>query len=158
MTATLTPLLRWRKIKGIVPSIMCMFGFNAGGGSYLPRQGSFLIQPKNTFFGLTGPGVVKSVLGEDITPDELGGPSVHSQTGVTDFVVEDEVAALRKVRELLRYLPDSNQSLAPYRETSDPADRQTVDIDILLKKRLTRRRVSTPLRHQYSDSAAVRPR
>ena len=123
-----------RKISGIVPSIMCMFGFNAGGGSYLPRQGSFLIQPKNTFFGLTGPGVVKSVLGEDITPDELGGPGVHSQTGVTDFVVEDEVAALRKVRELLRYLPDSNASLAPFRETSDPIDRQTVDIDILLKK------------------------
>jgi len=123
-----------RKISGIVPSIMCMFGFNAGGGSYLPRQGSFLIQPKNTFFGLTGPGVVKSVLGEDITPDELGGPSVHSQTGVTDFVVEDEVAALRKVRELLRYLPDSYQSLAPYRETSDPIERKTVDIDILLKK------------------------
>ncbi len=123
-----------RKISGIVPSIMCMFGFNAGGGSYLPRQGSFLIQPKDTFFGLTGPGVVKSVLGEDITPDELGGPMVHSQTGVTDFVVEDEVAALRKVRELLRYLPDSNQSLAPYRETSDPVDRKTVDVDILLKK------------------------
>ena len=111
-----------RKISGIVPSIMCMFGFNAGGGSYLPRQGSFLIQPKDTFFGLTGPGVVKSVLGEDITPDELGGPMVHSQTGVTDFVVEDEVAALRKVREILRYLPDSNASLAPYRETSDPVD------------------------------------
>ena len=123
-----------RKISGIVPSIMCMFGFNAGGGSYLPRQGSFLIQPKETFFGLTGPGVVKSVLGEDITPDELGGPMVHSQTGVTDFVVEDEVAALRKVKELLRYLPDSNQSLAPYRETSDPIDRRTVDVDILLKK------------------------
>ena len=123
-----------RKISGVVPSIMCMFGFNAGGGSYLPRQGSFLIQPKNTFFGLTGPGVVKSVLGEDISPDELGGPMVHSQTGVTDFVVEDEVAALRKVRELLRYLPDSNGSLAPYRETSDPVDRQTVDVDILLKK------------------------
>ena len=123
-----------RKISGIVPSIMCMFGFNAGGGSYLPRQGSFLIQPKDTFFGLTGPGVVKSVLGEDITPDELGGPMVHSQTGVTDFVVEDEVAALRKVRELLRYLPDSNQSLTPYRETSDPVERQTVDVDILLKK------------------------
>ena len=123
-----------RKISGIVPSIMCMFGFNAGGGSYLPRQGSFLIQPKETFFGLTGPGVVKSVLGEDITPDELGGPMVHSQTGVTDFVVEDEVAALRKVKELLRYLPDSNQSLAPFRETSDPIERRTVDVDILLKK------------------------
>ena len=55
-----------RKISGVVPSIMCMFGYNAGGGSYLPRQGSFMIQPSNTFFGLTGPGVVKSVLGEMI--------------------------------------------------------------------------------------------
>lgn len=123
-----------RKISGIVPSIMCMFGFNAGGGSYLPRQGSFLIQPKNTFFGLTGPGVVKSVLGEDITPDDLGGPGVHSQTGVTDFVVDDEVSALRKVREILRYLPDSHDSAPQFQSSSDPADRQTLDIDILLKK------------------------
>jgi acetyl-CoA carboxylase carboxyltransferase component len=123
-----------RKISGIVPSIMCMFGFNAGGGSYLPRQGSFLIQPNDTFFGLTGPGVVKSVLGEDVTPDELGGPSVHSQSGVTDFVVPDEVAALRKVRALLNYLPSANDSLAPRQPSSDPVTRKTWDIDILLKK------------------------
>lgn len=123
-----------RKINGIVPSIMCMFGFNAGGGSYLPRQGSFLIQPNETFFGLTGPGVVKSVLGEDVTPDELGGPGVHSQTGVTDFVVEDEVAALHKVINLLDYLPNNHSELAPFRKTSDPIDRKTWDIDILLKK------------------------
>ena len=123
-----------RKINGIVPSIMCMFGYNAGGGAYLPRQGSFLIQPKNTFFGLTGPGVVKSVLGEDVTPDELGGPDVHSQSGVTDFVVEDEVAALLKVKELLKYLPDNNAQLAPYQATSDPISRATWDIDIQLKK------------------------
>ena len=122
-----------RKISGVVPSIMCMFGFNAGGGSYLPRQGSFLIQPKDTFFGLTGPGVVKSVLGEDITPDELGGPGVHSQTGVTDFVVEDEVAALRKVREILRYLPDNNAAAPAVQDCSDPIDRSTSDIDTLLK-------------------------
>ncbi len=123
-----------RKISGIVPSIMCMFGFNAGGGSYLPRQGSFLIQPNETFFGLTGPGVVKSVLGEDVTPDELGGPGVHSQSGVTDFVVPDELAALRKVRALLEYLPSNNAELAPYRNSSDPVSRKTWDIDILLKK------------------------
>lgn len=123
-----------RRISGIVPSIMCMFGFNAGGGSYLPRQGSFLIQPNETFFGLTGPGVVKSVLGEDVTPDELGGPGVHSQSGVTDFVVKDEVAALRKVRDLLNYLPSHNGELAPYQASSDPMDRKTWDIDILLKK------------------------
>jgi acetyl-CoA carboxylase carboxyltransferase component len=123
-----------RKISGVVPSIMCMFGFNAGGGSYLPRQGSFLIQPNETFFGLTGPGVVKSVLGEDVTPDELGGPGVHSQSGVTDFVVDDEVAALRQVRALLNYLPSYNGELAPFQASSDPVSRKTWDIDILLKK------------------------
>ncbi len=123
-----------RKVNGIVPSIMCMFGYNAGGGSYLPRQGTFMIQPKDTFFGLTGPGVVKSVLGEDVTPDELGGPAVHSQSGVTDFVVEDEVAALLKVRELLKYIPDNNARKAPFQPTSDAISRKTWDIDIQLKK------------------------
>ncbi len=123
-----------RRISGVVPSIMCMFGYNAGGGAYLPRQGSFVIQPKETFFGLTGPGVVKSVLGEDVTADELGGPGVHGMSGVTDFVVEDEVAALRKVRELLRYIPDNNRVMAPFQNTSDPVNRKTWDADILLKK------------------------
>ncbi len=123
-----------RRISGIVPSVMCMFGFNAGGGSYLPRQGSFLIQPNETFFGLTGPGVVKSVLGEDVTPDELGGPGVHSQSGVTDFVVQDEMAALQKVRALLNYLPSYNGELAPFQPSSDPVTRKTWDIDILLKQ------------------------
>ncbi|MAY39315.1 MULTISPECIES: acyl-CoA carboxylase subunit beta [Spongiibacter] len=123
-----------RKINGVVPSIMCMFGYNAGGGAYLPRQGSFVIQPNDTFFGLTGPGVVKSVLGEDVTADELGGPSVHSQSGVTDFVVPDEVAALRKVKELLNYLPDNSASKPPFQPTSDPLTRRTWDVDLLLKK------------------------
>lgn len=123
-----------RKISGVVPSIMCMFGFNAGGGSYLPRQGSFIIQPKRTFFGLTGAGVVKSVLGEDVTPDELGGPQVHSQSGVTDFVVEDEVAALLKVKEVLRYLPNWSGGAPASRDTSDPTHRETEGINILLKR------------------------
>ena len=123
-----------RKISGVVPSIMCMFGYNAGGGSYLPRQGSFMIQPANTFFGLTGPGVVKSVLGEDVTADELGGPGVHGQSGVSDLTVRDEVGALRTTRRLLSYLPGSNHEFAPYQETSDPIDRPTGEIDTLLRK------------------------
>ncbi|WP_027714883.1 acyl-CoA carboxylase subunit beta [Desulfuromonas sp. TF] len=123
-----------RKISGVVPSIMCMFGFNAGGGSYLPRQGSFLIQPNDTFFGLTGPGVVKSVLGEDITPEELGGPKVHGASGVVDVTVADEVAALRTAVRLLSYLPDNNSMMAPFQTTSDPLDRKTWEINTLLKK------------------------
>lgn len=123
-----------RKISGVVPTIMCMFGFNAGGGSYLPRQGSFVIQPEDTFFGLTGPGVVKSVLGEDITPEELGGPKVHSATGVTDLSVADETAALRTAVRLLSYIPDNNYSMANFQKTSDPLDRKTWEINTLLKK------------------------
>ena len=123
-----------RKISGVVPSIMCMFGFNAGGGSYLPRQGSFVIQPNDTFFGLTGPGVVKSVLGEDITPEELGGPKVHGNSGVADLTVADELAALRQAVRLLAYIPDNNWVMAPFQETSDPLDRKTWEINTLLKK------------------------
>jgi len=123
-----------RRISGVVPSIMCMFGFNAGGGAYLPRQGSFMIQPANTFFGLTGPGVVKSVLGEDVTPDDLGGPKVHGASGVSDITVADEVGALRTAQRLLSYLPDSSQVAPPFQATSDPSDRRTVEIDTLLRK------------------------
>ncbi len=123
-----------RKISGVVPTVMCMFGYNAGGGSYLPRQGSFVIQPNDTFFGLTGPGVVKSVLGEDITPEELGGPKVHGASGVADLTVADETAALRTAVRLLSYVPDNNYTTAPFQETSDPIDRKTWEINTLLKK------------------------
>jgi acetyl-CoA carboxylase carboxyltransferase component len=123
-----------RKISGVVPTIMCMFGFNAGGGSYLPRQGSFVIQPQDTFFGLTGPGVVKSVLGEEITPEELGGPKVHGASGVADLTVMDELAALRQAVRLLGYIPDNNSVAAPFQPTSDPLDRKTWEINTLLKK------------------------
>ncbi len=123
-----------RKISGVVPSIMCMFGFNAGGGSYLPRQGSFVIQPADTFFGLTGPGVVKSVLGEDINAEDLGGPKVHGASGVADLTVADELAALRQAVRLLGYLPDNNGVAAPFEQTSDPLDRKTWEINTLLKK------------------------
>lgn len=123
-----------RKISGVVPSIMCMFGFNAGGGSYLPRQGSFMIQPAHTFFGLTGPVVVKSALGEDVTPDDLGGPKVHGASGVSDITVADEVAALRTAQRLLNYLPDSNKVAPPIERTSDPLDRPTTEIETLLRK------------------------
>jgi acetyl-CoA carboxylase carboxyltransferase component len=123
-----------RKISGIVPSIMCMFGYNAGGGSYLPRQGSFMIQPADSFFGLTGAGVIKGVLGEDVTPDELGGPKVHGASGVADLTVADEVAALRTAQRLLSYLPNNNREAPLFEPTSDPLERRTAEIDTCLRK------------------------
>jgi methylmalonyl-CoA decarboxylase subunit alpha len=123
-----------RKISGVVPSIMLMFGFNAGGGSYLPRQGSFMIQCEGTFFGLTGPAVVKSVLGEDIRAEALGGPEVHAQTGVVDITTKDELGSLRRAIRLLSYLPDNNHSLAPHSPTSDPVDAHSYEEEILLRR------------------------
>jgi acetyl-CoA carboxylase carboxyltransferase component len=111
-----------------------MFGYNAGGGAYLPRQGSFMIQCDDTFIGLTGPGVVKSVLGEDVTADDLGGPGVHGQSGVCDLVTTDELASLRTAIRLLAYLPNDNHSHAPFAETSDPVDRHIWEEDILFRR------------------------
>jgi acetyl-CoA carboxylase carboxyltransferase component len=111
-----------------------MFGFNAGGGSYLPRQGSFMIQCAGTFFGLTGPAVVKSVLGEDIHAEALGGPDVHAQTGVVDITTKDELGSLRRAMRLLSYLPDNNHTRAPFRPTSDPIDRHSYEEEILLRR------------------------
>jgi acetyl-CoA carboxylase carboxyltransferase component len=122
-----------RRISGVVPSISLMFGYNAGGGAYLPRQGSFMIQCNDTFIGLTGPGVVKSVLGEDVSADALGGPRVHGLNGVCDLTTPDELGSLRTALRLLSYLPDNNRSLAPFRPTSDPVDRFTLEEDILFR-------------------------
>jgi len=126
-----------RKISGVVPSISLMFGYNAGGGAYLPRQGSFMIQCEDTFIGLTGPGVVKSVLGEDVTADDLGGPGVHGHSGVCDLVTDDELGSLRTALRLLSYLPNNNHENAPFAETSDPVDRHTWEEDRLFRKAFT---------------------
>jgi acetyl-CoA carboxylase carboxyltransferase component len=126
-----------RKISGVVPSIMIMFGYNAGGGSYLPRQASYVIQPANTFFGLTGPDVVREALGENVTADELGGPSVHSASGVVDLTSASETDALRLAVKLLGYLPDNNHSLAPVMPSSDPVDVYMEEEAILLRRTLT---------------------
>jgi acetyl-CoA carboxylase carboxyltransferase component len=123
-----------RRISGVVPSISLMFGYNAGGGSYLPRQGSFMIQSEDTFIGLTGTGVVKSALGEDVSADDLGGPGVHGMNGVCDLTTDDELGSLRTALRLLSYLPDNNHSPAPFVETSDPVDRFTIEEDILFRK------------------------
>jgi len=123
-----------RRISGLVPSISLMFGYNAGGGAYLPRQGSFMIQAADTFIGLTGPGVVKDVLGEDVTPEDLGGPSIHGLNGVCDLVTPDELGSLRTALRLLQYLPDNNRTGAPFVPTSDPVDRFVEEEDLLLRK------------------------
>ena len=158
-----------RKISGVVPSIMCMFGYNAGGGSYLPRQGSFMIQRDDTFFGLTGPGVVKSVLGEDVTPDDLGGPRVHGASGVSDLTAPTRSARCARRSACSPTCPTTTASSPPFRPTSDPIDRSTLEDrhavaqDLQLAHRLQHaaRRHAHPaadLRSRRLLRAAARPR
>jgi len=126
-----------RKISGVVPSVMLMFGYNAGGGAYLPRQGAFVIQPDDTFFGLTGPDVVREALGENISADDLGGPKVHSKSGVVDLIAPDELGALKSALRLLSYLPDNNYSAPPISSSSLTLDDYVEEEAILLHKTFT---------------------
>lgn len=78
----------------------------------------------NSYMFLTGPKVVKTVIGEDVTTDDLGGARVHTQkSGVAQFSVENEEEGLNLVRRLISFLPQNNMEDAPVIECNDPVDR-----------------------------------
>ena len=110
---------------GVVPQISGIFGPCAGGAVYSPALTDFTLMVQNTsYMFLTGPAVVKSVLGENVTQEELGGASVHaSKSGVTHFAAENEEEGIRTIRRLLGFLPQNNLESAPVRETADPVNR-----------------------------------
>ena len=93
------------RLSGRVPQISVISGVSAGGGSYSPALTDFVVMTEDSAMFLTGPGVVREVMGEDIDAAGLGGPRVHSANGVSQFVTEDDRAAVRLVRDLLSYLP-----------------------------------------------------
>ena len=110
---------------GVIPQISCILGPCAGGAVYSPALTDFTIMVKDTsYMFLTGPGVVKTVTGEDVTQEELGGAGVHStKSGVAHFAAEDEDEAMQTVKALLSFLPSNNREEAPFMDTSDPAGR-----------------------------------
>jgi acetyl-CoA carboxylase carboxyltransferase component len=93
------------RLSGRVPQISVISGVSAGGGSYSPALTDFVVMTEDSAMFLTGPGVVREVMGEDVDAAELGGPRVHSANGVSQFVADDDVAAVQLVRDLLSYLP-----------------------------------------------------
>ena len=110
---------------GVVPQISAIFGPCAGGAVYSPALTDFIIMSKNTsYMFVTGPKVVKTVTGEVVTDEQLGGASVHgSKSGVTHFVAEDEQEGISLIRKLLSYLPQNNLEDAPLAPCDDPIDR-----------------------------------
>ena len=110
---------------GVVPQISAIFGPCAGGAVYSPALTDFIMMVKNTsYMFLTGPKVVKTVIGENVTTEQLGGASVHgSKSGVAQLVVENEEEGLQMIRRLLSYLPSNNMETAPEVECTDPIER-----------------------------------
>ena len=110
---------------GVIPQISGIFGPCAGGAVYSPALTDFTVMIKDTsYMFLTGPNVVKTVTGQSVTQEELGGASVHaSKSGVAHFAAKDEEEGIQTIRQLLSFLPSNNRETAPLVETSDPAGR-----------------------------------
>jgi len=108
---------------GIIPQISAMMGPCAGVSVYSPALTDFILMVEGTSqMAITGPGVIKSVTGEDVSLEALGGADVHSKiTGQAHLVAENDAACLKTIRELLAYLPANNQELPPkITATDDP--------------------------------------
>ena len=110
---------------GVIPQISAIFGPCAGGAVYSPALTDFiLMSEENSYMFVTGPKVVKSVTGEDISIENLGGADVHTRkSGVSHFRVPDEQTGIHTIRELISYLPQNNLEEAPIEECSDPINR-----------------------------------
>jgi len=110
---------------GVVPQISAVFGPCAGGAVYSPALTDFIIMSKETsYMFVTGPKVVKTVTGEIVTEEELGGAMIHgSKSGVTHFVADTEEEGISLIRKLLSYLPQNNLEDPPFVPCSDPIDR-----------------------------------
>ena len=111
---------------GVIPQISAILGPCAGGAVYSPALTDFIFMKEQTsYMFLTGPKVVKTVTGEDIDAEHLGGASVHaSKSGVTSFTAKTEEDLMADIRTLLTYLPSNNREEAPRVACDDPVSRK----------------------------------
>jgi acetyl-CoA carboxylase carboxyltransferase component len=107
-------------LTGVVPQISVVSGASAGGGAYSPALTDLIVMTADAAMFLTGPGVVREALGEEIDAAGLGGPHVHDRNGVCHLVESDEAAAAARVRDLLEYLPSSAGQAPPRATALDP--------------------------------------
>ena len=110
---------------GVIQQISVIMGPCAGGAVYSPAITDFIFMvDKTSQMFITGPQVIKTVTGEDITPEKLGGAMTHNSiSGVAHFMGKDDADTLAKVRELLSYLPSNNLETAPVYPTGDDPNR-----------------------------------
>ncbi|MEC9034764.1 MAG: acyl-CoA carboxylase subunit beta [Actinomycetota bacterium] len=126
----------WRNVQssGVIPQISVILGPCAGGAVYSPAMTDFIfmVREKSHMF-ITGPDVVKTVTGEEITLEELGGASSHStKSGVSTFVGETEEEVLDEVKILLSYLPSNNLEVTPLVTSEDQPERSCPELNDLM--------------------------
>lgn len=119
---------------GVVPQISAIMGPSAGGAVYSPALTDFIYMVKGTSqMFITGPAVVKSVTGEEVTAEQLGGAMTHNSiSGVAHFIAENDEDCLKQIRYLLSYLPSNNMEEAPIVETGDDPLRMDEGLNTLL--------------------------
>ena len=126
--------LRNTLASGVIPQISAIMGPCAGGAVYSPAITDFILMvEKSSYMFVTGPDVIKTVMHEDVTKEDLGGPTTHNTvSGVAHFITRDDPDCLALIRELLSFLPQNNREDPPRVETSDPLDRRDEALDTLV--------------------------
>jgi len=128
--------LFWRNTQasGVIPQISIMLGPCAGGAVYSPGLTDFVIMTRgSSYMFITGPEVIRTVTGEEVDAETLGGADVHaSRSGVAHFVADDENAAFRVAQRLLSYLPSNNADDPPTRAPDDDLTPDTAALDHLI--------------------------
>ncbi|MEO8813153.1 MAG: acyl-CoA carboxylase subunit beta [Caulobacteraceae bacterium] len=119
---------------GVIPQISVIMGPCAGGDVYSPAMTDFIFMVKDTaYMYVTGPDVVKTVINEDVSHEELGGYRVHAmKSGVADGAFENDLEALTQVRRLIDFLPLSNRTPVPVRQSFDDPFRDEASLDSLV--------------------------
>ena len=126
--------LRNTLASGVIPQISAIMGPCAGGAVYSPAITDFTLMVKDSsYMFVTGPDVIKTVMHEEVSKEDLGGPMTHNATsGVAHFIARDDADCLALIRELLSFMPQNNQEDPPRAETQDPMDRQDETLETLI--------------------------
>ncbi|OIQ02316.1 MAG: methylmalonyl-CoA carboxyltransferase [Syntrophobacteraceae bacterium CG2_30_61_12] len=119
---------------GVIPQISGIMGPCAGGAVYSPAMTDYVFMVKNTsYMFITGPDVIKSVLGEVVTQEDLGGAMAHSsKSGVAHFACENDAHAIDEIKRLLSFLPDNNMAEPPVIDPGDDPKRTDPLLDAIL--------------------------
>jgi len=126
--------LRNTLASGVIPQISAIMGPCAGGAVYSPALTDFIFMVENTsHMFITGPDVVKTVTGEEVTFEELGGAMVHNtQSGVAHMAAKSEADCLFLIREMFSYLPSNNMEDPPFKPTKDDSLRMEAALDTIV--------------------------